>query len=128
MASLIKTMKRKDKFFAAFTSILLVVFLGGQVAILSKPKAVQKVENQIESLYTASIPPLPAAAEGSISINTADVSSLMTLPHIGQTLAERIIAYREANGAFPHPACIMEVSGIGEKTYEEIRDKIKVTD
>ena len=61
-----------------------------------------------------------------ININTADEVTLMILPRVGAKTAEAILLYREANGAFTEIEGIMNVSGIGEKTFEEIKDKITV--
>lgn len=61
---------------------------------------------------------------GKININTADRNTLMTLPGIGEALAQRIIDYRTANGAFHKISDIMNVSGIGEKRYDAIKDLI----
>lgn len=54
---------------------------------------------------------------GLININTADEDTLSNLPGIGPELAQRIILWREKNGPFQQPEDIMNVSGIGEKTY-----------
>ena len=51
---------------------------------------------------------------------------LDTLPGIGESLAGRIIAYREANGPFRTIEQIMEVSGIGEAKFAELKDRITV--
>lgn len=66
------------------------------------------------------------AAAGLININTADVAALCTLPGIGESRAQDIIAYREANGGFESCEDIMKVSGIKTAAYEKIRDKITV--
>jgi len=63
---------------------------------------------------------------GLININTADQSEIESLPGIGPALAGRIIQYREENGPYRVPEDIKSVSGIGEKRYEEIKDKITV--
>ena len=60
-------------------------------------------------------PGLPATAE-----------ELDTLPGIGESLARRIIAYREANGPFGSIEEIMEVSGIGEAKFAELEDRVTV--
>ena len=60
-----------------------------------------------------------------IDINTASVPLLMTLDGIAETLARRIVEYREAQGPFRTPAEIMKVRGIGQLTYEGIRDFIR---
>jgi len=62
--------------------------------------------------------------QGLININTATAAQLDALPGIGPAYAARIIAYREAHGLFSSPAQIMEVKGIGSKTYEKIENRI----
>ena len=63
-----------------------------------------------------------------VNINTAGIQELDTLPGIGESLARRIIAYREANGPFKSVEEIMEVSGIGEAKFAELEDQITVDD
>ena len=48
------------------------------------------------------------------------------LPAIGPVTAQKIIDYRNVRGVFKSKEEIMEVSGIGVKTYEKIKDKIKI--
>jgi len=59
-----------------------------------------------------------------ININTANDSILQTLPGIGPVLSERIINYRNQNGLFGSIDEIKNVSGIGEKKFEGIKDLI----
>ena len=59
-----------------------------------------------------------------VSINAADAEELCTLDGIGAVLARRIIAYRERIGGFSSLAQLMDVSGIGQKRYEAIKDAI----
>jgi len=61
-----------------------------------------------------------------ININTASLAQLDALPHIGPTIAQRIIDYRTAHGAFTSPQQIMNVEGIGPGTYAQIKDFITV--
>jgi competence protein ComEA len=61
-----------------------------------------------------------------ININTASLEELDTLPGIGPTIAQRIIDYREQNGAFSTIEEIMDVSGIGPATFDNIKDLITV--
>ena len=61
-----------------------------------------------------------------MNINTADSAQLMTLPGIGQTRADAIIAYRESRGDFQKIEDIMKVSGIKEGAFNKIRDRITV--
>jgi len=75
--------------------------------------------NNVESVYSSS-------NFAKININTADVNSLQALPGIGPALSERIIEYRNQNGFFGMINDIVDVSGIGEKKYEGIKDLICV--
>ncbi len=61
-----------------------------------------------------------------VNINTATQAELETLPGIGPALAARIIEYRDQNGLFSAPEGLMDVSGIGEATLEDISDLISV--
>ncbi len=61
-----------------------------------------------------------------VNINTATAEQLDILPGIGEVLAGRIIEYREKTGGFGSTGEIMEVSGIGEKKYSDIKDMITV--
>ncbi|HAG09856.1 MAG TPA: competence protein ComEA [Desulfotomaculum sp.] len=63
---------------------------------------------------------------GLININTANQTEIETLPGIGPALAGRIIQYREENGPYRVPEDIKNVSGIGDKRYEDIKDKITI--
>ncbi len=66
------------------------------------------------------------ALEVIVDINLASVMELEVLPAIGPVTAQKIIDYRNLKGAFKSKQEIMEVSGIGVKTYEKIKDKIKI--
>ena len=68
----------------------------------------------------------PRNGDGKININTASQSELMDLPGIGSVLASRIVDYRRQNGSFLTIEEIRNVSGIGEKRYDTIKDKITV--
>lgn len=62
---------------------------------------------------------LPALAqvEKVVNINTASVQELELLPKVGPALAQRIVAFREAQGPFKAPEELMRVKGVGEKTF-----------
>jgi len=61
-----------------------------------------------------------------VNLNTAPAEELTQLPGIGPELAQRIVEYREGHGPFQTAAEIMLVSGIGEKKYEDMKDRITV--
>lgn len=65
-------------------------------------------------------------AVGLININTATIEELDSLPGIGPSTAERIIAHRESSGPFAAIENIMDVTGIGEAKFEKIKDQITV--
>lgn len=63
---------------------------------------------------------------GKININTADESQLTTLPGIGPSKAQAIIAYREETGSFKNIEDLTNVSGIGDKTFEKLKELIDI--
>ena len=67
-----------------------------------------------------------ASEQTRIDLNTASVEELTSLPGVGQKVAERIVAYREANGPFEKKEELMNVRGIGEKTFLKLEGLIKV--
>ncbi len=74
--------------------------------------------NQIKlaSIAIATLIAAPALA-GPINVNTADASQLdQELHGVGPTIAQRIVEFRQANGAFESPEQLTQVKGIGDKT------------
>ncbi len=71
------------------------------------------------------VTPTPFAGE-KININTASVELLDTLPGIGQTVAAKIVEYREQNGPFTRVEDLLKIPGIGPSTLEGIRGLITV--
>lgn len=63
---------------------------------------------------------------GKVNINIADIEALQILPGIGPQKAKSIIDYREQNGYYSTIEEIMNVSGIGERTFDSIKDMIDV--
>lgn len=72
--------------------------------------------------------PQTPTADAPLNLNTAAKEELMLLPRIGETLAERILAYRAENGSFVSTEQLMDIDGIGEGTYNSIRDLVTVED
>ena len=61
-----------------------------------------------------------------VNLNTATLEELDALPGVGPSTAKNIIAYREAHGGFAAPEEIMNVKRIGEKTFQKLKEFIKV--
>lgn len=61
-----------------------------------------------------------------VNINTASKEKLETLPGIGGTTAQKIIDYREQNGKFKTVEDLLNVTGIGEAKFNNLKDKIVV--
>lgn len=60
------------------------------------------------------------AASGVVNINQADTATLQMLPRVGPAVAQRIIDFRDANGAFKDKSDLLLVRGIGSKTFDLI--------
>lgn len=66
------------------------------------------------------------SAPAKVNINTASLEELQTLPRIGPAIAQRIIDYRKEHGPFKRIEDIMKIQGIGERVFEQIKDRITV--
>ena len=62
------------------------------------------------------------------NINSATKIELIQLPGIGDTTADKIIAYREEHGGFSSIEELMNVPGIGQTKFESLKDLISVDD
>ena len=66
-----------------------------------------------------------APAADAVDINIASEKELETIPGIGETLAKRIIDFREKNGRFRRPEHLLLVPGISEKRFRQFRSLIR---
>ncbi len=64
--------------------------------------------------------------EEKISINTASLEQLCTIPYIGEKTAQKIIDYRQQNGPFQTLEELMNVKGIGEKKFAKMQEYIRL--
>ena len=81
-------------------------------------------------LFTVSLSAMAAepsgAPAGVVNINTAEASQLALLPRIGEKAAQRIIDYRTEHGPFKKATDLMQVKGIGAKTFEGLSQYVTV--
>ena len=70
--------------------------------------------------------PTPLAEKSTLNLNVATLNQLETLPGIGRKVAERIVEYRTKSGGFKKIEELMNVKGIGEKSFLKIKPLISV--
>ena len=121
-----------NRYWTLITILLVAIIVIGGIVAWSRYSPSQPVE--------ISIPPAQELAgeiyggvgeeqdSQKIDINRAEVWLLKALPGIGETLAQRIVDYRQKNGPFHNTKDLLKVTGIGNTTYEQIRDLITVAD
>jgi len=132
-------MKFIDKYYRAVGIFLVLAILGGGGGIIykeqrlkSKEQRVKSKEQRLETTPSSQIQNKTSQISNlkpitsKININTASWEQLEGLPGIGPTKAKAIIEYRRKNGNFGSKRDIMKVKGIGEKTYEKIKNLIEV--
>ena len=102
----------------AFLCLLLGVFLGR-----NSNKTYLQIQD-IDSVHTRPATSRPPESIGKININTATLEQLQLLPGIGESLAQRIPDYRAAHGDFKSTDELMNVSGIGEKKFDSIKEYV----
>lgn len=117
-------------FLGMFLMLIIGVFIGrnsisGMVVITEAPIA-QVQDNEVSHDVNSTDHNTNSSDIGKININTASMSLLQTLPNIGETLAKRIVDYRNEHGDFTAPEDLLLVEGIGEKRLEQIREYITV--
>src|SRR5688572_26981478 len=94
--------------------MLLAVFAMAAIPVAAQQPAAEKPAK-----------PAAAAAKPSaaalINLNTATQAQLESLPGLGAKVAERILEYRQKNGAFKKVEDLMNVKGIGEKSFLKLK-------
>lgn len=111
-------MKKSELFTYLIISLVCLLLLTGLFiyrSFLSEPLEIRN-----------NAPIVQGEGNGKVNINTADADTLTLLPGIGPATAKNIIDYREKYGLFRKIEDIKNVSGIGDKTYADIRKFIEV--
>lgn len=115
--------------------VLKAIELAGGYLAISNSQSInhaQKVEDEmviyvpIEGEEVEYLTDSSGTSSSLININKADAAILTTLPGIGQAKAEAILAHREDKGGFKEKKDLMNVTGIGQKTFEKLEPLIDV--
>ena len=102
------------------TRILMAAILG--IAVSAAAASAQNKATTPKAAATVT-----ATATAPVNLNTATVEQLATIPGVGPRMAERIIDYRQKNGGFKKVEDLMNVRGIGEKSFLKMKPLITVT-
>ena len=99
---------------AVFASLVVCLLLGGGADPAAQRKSAAAAK--------------PAAAPAVVNLNAATAAQIATLPGIGEKAALRIVEYREKNGGFKKVEELMNVKGIGEKSFLKLKALVTVGD
>lgn len=107
-----------------FVTAAVFFFLGAKYSLLFSGSSDRETSFVIQhgTMPTSSWPTTttaPPPAFGSVDLNTVTAEELQRIPGIGETFAQRIVAYREEIGGFTSLEQLKEVQGIGETRYTE---------
>ena len=115
-----------------FDEMVIIIYSNDQINNLIETKNMEKylqnkcIEGDGGIKNDACIDDDSSTNNGLININTASKEELMTLTGIGEAKANDIISYRESNGGFKTIEELLNVSGIGENIYTQIKENITV--
>src|SRR4051812_29558736 len=118
---------------------LVIVFFGITIALAGVPPAMAQTHNAAPGSKPApagtatakSKAPAARTARATpsapVNLNAASIAQLQTLPGVGASTAQRIIDYRQKNGAFKKVEDVMNVKGVGEKSFLKLKPLITVS-
>jgi competence protein ComEA len=109
---------------AAFVTLAVLIALSS--SLVAQPAA-QKPQG---AGGRATKPPVAVAARSTevVNLNSATATQIATLPGIGLKTADLVVQYRTKNGPFKKIEEIMNVRGIGEKSFLKIKDRLSVAE
>ncbi|MDR1299003.1 MAG: helix-hairpin-helix domain-containing protein [Oscillospiraceae bacterium] len=101
---------------------------GGETAPAHTPDAPPPSASPSDAPPPAEPPPadLEHDSQGRVNINTASAQTLQELRGIGPAISERIVAYRDKNGPFASIEDILNVAGIGDAKFSDIKEDVTV--
>ena len=105
-------------------AVLTLVFILGMAGVYARATCMDEGDYIIRTGKLAQETVAIEAVQWQVDINTATAEELTALPGVGEALAERIIAYREEHGRFRAAEELLEVKGIGESKFAEMKDWI----
>ena len=88
--------------------------------------AIPRMDETVTNAPSSSVVTTGGGSGPAIDLNTADVTTLTSLPGIGEVKAQAIVTHRKQNGPFTRIEDLLEVPGIGSGTLEAIRDLVIV--
>jgi len=97
----------------AAVALMSIVMAGSGVAVSAAPTRAPKSESK-------AVPTAP------IDLNSASAAELTALPGVGESIARRIVAFRDEHGPFRRVEDVMKVKGIGEKSFQKLKPHLKV--
>lgn len=100
--------------------------LAAALMLLGAVPGLAAVEAAAET-SSESAPQAKASKKAVVNINQASAGELQLLPRVGPSIAQRIVEFREANGAFERLEDLMLVRGIGEKTFLLLRPHLSLS-
>lgn len=96
-----------------------------KISVTRMPKTLDDRRNATPHSMESYTPPEGKGVDGhKINLNQADISQLQTISGIGEKRAQDIIEYRHQKGGFKSIDELKEISGIGDKTFEKLKDAV----